>query len=197
MDEELRAQLTAMADEDARVREALAADASLYDGYNPQMEAVHRANAEALEVALESGWPGVSRVGKDGADAAWLVAQHAISRPEFQRRCLALMEEAVARGETPAWQAAYLNDRIRTLEGRGQLYGTQFDWDEAGEMSPQPIEDEANVDARRAEIGLPPLADAIEKNRRGVAENGEPAPKDHAKRRGEFEAWLRKVGWRT
>jgi hypothetical protein len=78
------------------------------------------ANAEALEIALESGWPGVSRVGKDGADAAWLVAQHAIGRPEFQRRCLALMEDAVARGDAPAWHAAYLADRIRTLEGRGQ-----------------------------------------------------------------------------
>jgi hypothetical protein len=76
------------------------------------------------------------------------------------------------------------------------LYGTQFDWDEAGQMSPSPIEDETNVDARRAEVGLSPIADAIATNRRGVAESGEPVPENHAKRRDEFAAWLRKVGWR-
>jgi hypothetical protein len=196
MDDALREKFIALAAEDARVREALAADASLYDGYNPQMEAVHRANAEALEAALESGWPGVARVGPDGADAAWLIAQHAIGKPEFQRRCLAALEEAAARGDAPAWQAAYLCDRVRSMEGRGQLYGTQFDWDENGEMSPQPIEDEDNIDARRAAVGLPPLAEAIARQRAGVAESGEPVPKDHARRRGAFEAWLRKVGWR-
>ena len=196
MDEALRRQLMAMAAEDLRMREALAADASLYDGYNPQMEAVHRANAEAMETILDSGWPGASRAGQDGAEAAWLVAQHAIGCPDLQRRCLKLVEEAVARGEAPAWQAAYLADRIRTLEGKGQLYGTQFDWDENGEMSPNAIEDAANVDARRAGIGLPPLADAVAKARRGVAESGEPVPKDREKRGREYEAWLKRVGWR-
>jgi hypothetical protein len=185
-----------MAAEDARMREALAADASLYDGYNPQKEAVHRANAEALEAVLQSGWPGVSRAGEDGAEAAWLIAQHAIGCPGFQRRCLAALEGAVARGDAPAWQAAYLADRIRTLEGRGQLYGTQFDWNQNGEMSPNAIDDAENVDARRAAVGLPPLADAIARARRRVADSGEPAVTDREKRNREYEAWLRKVGWR-
>jgi hypothetical protein len=142
-----------------------------------------------MEMILESGWPGKSRAGEDGAEAAWLVAQHAIGCPDFQRRCLTLVEEAVARGEAPAWQAAYLADRIRTLEGKGQTYGTQFDWDENGEMSPNAIE-------RRAEIGLPPLADAIAKARRRAVETGEPVPPDRERRGREYEAWLKRVGWR-
>jgi hypothetical protein len=109
---------------------------------------------------------------------------------------LTLVEEAVARGEAPAWQAAYLADRIRTLEGRGQTYGTQFDCDENGEMSPNAIEDAANVDARRAEIGLPPLADAIATARRRAVETGEPVPPDRERRGREYEAWLKRVGWR-
>jgi hypothetical protein len=66
--------------------------------------------------------------------------QHAISLPQFQRQCLALLQAAVTRGEAPAWQVAMLTDRIRILEGRQQLYGTQFDWDANGQMSPLPIE---------------------------------------------------------
>ncbi len=75
--------------------------------------------------------------------------QHAIANPALQRQCLKLIEEAVERGEAPAWQVAYLTDRIRVLEGSPQIYGTSFDWDEAGEMSPCEIEDREIVDGLR------------------------------------------------
>ena len=39
-----------------------------------------------------------------------------------------------------------------------QLYGTQFTVVD-GQWKPRPLEDEANVDKRRAEAGLPPLAE--------------------------------------
>ena len=50
----------------------------------------------------ENGWPGYSIAGPDGAEAAWIVAQHAISLPSFQRRCLDLITGAVESGEAPA-----------------------------------------------------------------------------------------------
>jgi hypothetical protein len=187
MDEALRQTLLALAAEDARVREELAADGSLFDGYHPRMETVHVENARALEAELDAGWPGVARVGEDGAEAAWRIVQHAIGLPAFQRRCLALIEKAIAHGDAPAYQAAYLSDRIRTFEGRPQVYGTQFDWDEAGQMSPKPIEDEANVDARRSRVGLPPLAEVTARHRADIARTGQP-PKDRAKGEQEFEA---------
>jgi hypothetical protein len=196
IDEPLRGRLLALAAEDARVREELAADGSLFEGYHPRMEAVHAKNAHALEAMLETGWPGLSRVGEDGAEAAWRIVQHAIGLPAFQRRCLALIEAAIAQGDAPAWQAAYLSDRIRIFEGRPQIYGTQFDWDEHGEMSPQPIDDAANVDARRAKIGLPPIEETTAQHRIRIARSAEGPPADPTKRRREFEAWARKAGWR-
>jgi len=43
------------------------------------------------QVVTGIGWPGKSRVGEDGARAAWLPTQLADSDPAFQRRCLDLL----------------------------------------------------------------------------------------------------------
>ncbi len=196
MDEELRYRLLELVAEDDRVRAELASDGALFDGYHPRMAAVHEANACALEAALNDGWPSIERVGEDGAEAAWRIGQHAISLPAFQRRCLKLIEKAVERGEVPARHAAFLADRIRMFEGRPQIYGTQFDWDENGEMSPLPIEAPAGVDARRAAVGLAPLEEAVARHRESVRRAGERPSNDPSRRRAEFEAWARKAGWR-
>ena len=42
------------------------------------------------EIVDQYGWPGKSMVGKDGAQAAWLLAQHADADHAFQKKCLAL-----------------------------------------------------------------------------------------------------------
>ena len=70
----------------------------------------------------------------------------------------ALLTEAVAQKEAQADHLAYLTDRVLVAEGQPQRYGTQF-YTDKGELKPRPIEDEANVDARRKEVGLPPLAE--------------------------------------
>jgi hypothetical protein len=90
-----------------------------------------------------------------------------------------------------------LEDRIRTFEGRPQRYGTQFDWDSAGQLSPLPIEDPAALDERRKAQGLRPLGEEIERQRRAAAQDGERPPVDWGARQREREAWLRQVGWRT
>lgn len=91
-DESLRQALLAMKEEDLSVRAALIAEGVLSDGYHPRMEAVHRSNAARLTGIIERyGWPGKSLVGEDGAEAAWLIAQHAIGDPPFMRRCLLLL----------------------------------------------------------------------------------------------------------
>ncbi|MFN3943849.1 MAG: DUF6624 domain-containing protein [Allosphingosinicella sp.] len=191
IDEARRRRLLDMAARDLALRERLAADGSLFDGYNPDMQTVHEENAAALqEIVAESGWPTAATVGTDGAEAAWLIAQHAIGLPDFQRACLAALKAAGA----PTWQSAYLEDRIRTLEGRPQLYGTQFDWNEEGEVRPMPIEDPEEVDARRAAVGLPPLSEAAARMRAESA--AEPKPRDLTARRARMDAWARSVGWR-
>jgi hypothetical protein len=62
------------------------------------------------------------------------------------------------REEVSQQNIAYLTDRVLLAEGKKQLYGTQFTR-EKGELQPRPIEDAAHVDQRRAEAGLPPLAE--------------------------------------
>ncbi len=197
LDQVLAAELISLAAEDGRVRDELARDGSLFQGYHPRMQAIHDRNAGRLtQVIDQHGWPGRSMVGEEAAHAAWLILQHAIGHPALQRRGLALLRET-ARGEVHPVEAAMLEDRIRCFEGRGQLYGTQFDWDEAGHLAPLPIEDAGNVDVRRAEIGLGPLAEDLERRRVAGMRSGEQPPADWSQRRREFEAWLREVGWRT
>lgn len=194
MERLLKDRLVAMAARDLETRDRLASDGSLFDGYHPEMRTVHEENARALKEVIEvGGWPGSNVVGPEGAEAAWLIAQHAIGLPDFQRTCLQYLEEAVAAGAAPAWQAAKLVDRIRTYEGRPQLFGTSFDWDESGELSPRPIEKPHEVDRRRAEVGLEPLASAIEKFRAGNL--GTPRPADVIEHRRSFANWLREAGW--
>ena len=193
----LRDELAAMAEEDQRVRAELAADGSLFDGYHPKMRGVHDRNAARLTAVIdEHGWPGRALVGEEGARAAWLVLQHAIGHPGLQRRGLLLLQDAVARGDVPPVEAAMLEDRIRVFEGRPQRYGTQFDWDESGQLNPLPVEDEANVDERRRSVGLGLLAEVIQRRREGMARSSEKPPKDWAERQRGFLAWARSVGWR-
>lgn len=183
-----------MVKEDLRVREELAATGELFEGYHPRMEDVHRRNAEELKLIIEShGWPGRSLAGDDGAQAAWLILQHAIGNPALQRRCLPLLREAARSGEADPAHAAWLEDRIRVFERRPQRYGTHFDWDDEGRMSPCALEDPERVDEYRREVGLGPLAERIEQVRAETA--GEPRPADLRKRREEMEAWARSVGW--
>lgn len=191
-------EIAAMARADLSLRTALAESGALFDGYHPDMERLHNDNALRLEAIIADigGWPPADSIGAEAAEAAWLIAQHAIGLPDFQRRMLALMQDAAAAGAIPAWQPAYLEDRIRVLEGRPQIYGTQFDWDDTGVLCPAPIENAGEVNARRAAAGLNTLEEKTAEMRARAKAEGETPPKAPAARREEADAWARKVGWR-
>lgn len=184
------------AEKDYETRARLVDEGTLFDGYNPEMEAVHLENAALLEQAFDAiGWPDRERLGDEGAAAAFVILQHAISRPDLQRRGLEMMLEAIPRGAANMLDAAYLSDRIAVFEGRPQLYGTQFDWFD-GELSPAPLADPDGVEQRRASVGLPPLADVTAHHRAHAVEEGAGPPPDIEARKAGFEAWARRVGWR-
>jgi hypothetical protein len=193
----IRAELISMAQADATLRAELAADGSLFQGYHPRMRALHDANGARLSAILQThGWPGSAQVGGDGAEAAWLIVQHGIAQPALQRHALELIQAAARDGSAAPVHAAMLEDRIRSFEGRPQLYGTQFDWDASNQLAPLPIEDPDGVDRRRAAVGLPPLALDLASRRRAMATGLERPPADWEARQREIEAWCREVGWR-
>lgn len=183
-----------MREEDFRVRDELVAAGELGGPYVPRMEAVHIRNAARLrELIAEHGWPAEDIAGEDGAKAAWFIAQHAVGEPHFQRHSLLLLRECAAAGRTPAWQAAYLEDRIAMQEGCPQRFGTQWmDSPDDGRIRPWTLADPDRVNEFRASVGLEPL--------QPIPEPG-PALDAHKRREVEqtqawWDQWLIDKGWR-
>ncbi len=193
LNEELRCELIAMRAEDMRVRAELAEANELGGAYVPRMEAVHVRNAARLgELIDQHGWPAEDIAGKDGAEAAWLIAQHAIGRPEFQRRALRLMHDCAIESRIPAWHAAYLEDRIAMYEGRPQRFGTQWiDDPRDGRARPWRIADAGRIAELRAGVGLPGLHPIPEPGPDLPADRQEEIRENHRW----WQAWLASKGW--
>ena len=115
--------------------------------------------ARLREIIAAHGWPTYSLVGEEAEDAAWAIAQHSDHDPDFQREALGWLRIAVENDDASPGNLAYLTDRIAVGAGEPQTYGTQIGCGEDGPSPSTPIADEAAVDERRAEAGLPPLAD--------------------------------------
>lgn len=132
--------------------------------YKKLIETVLKADEEDTawlkEVVSKHGWPSSSLVGKEGAFDAWLLVQHADADPKFQRQCLDLMTK-LPKGEVQKDNLALLTDRVLLAEGKKQIYGTQFEIT-GGKLVPKNLEDPDNVDKRRAEVGMEPLAKYLE-----------------------------------
>jgi hypothetical protein len=168
----LRDELLAMEAADQEVRSVLTTlfgsgerpDSTRMAAIAAQIQAVDTANTARLkQIVAQYGWPGKPIVGSDGVSAIFLLIQHADRDVAFQKEYLAWLEHAYRAGEIApeAGEAvALLTDRVRSNEGRPQLYGTQVQVRD-GKVAMLPMEDEANVDARRAALGLPPLSEYL------------------------------------
>jgi hypothetical protein len=163
VDEELRRELLTRRDEDQRVRQLVSPPkgqhmARLPDEVAAEWQRVDADNTGWLgDLLARRGWPGKTLVGEEGAQAAWLLAQHADHDPGLQRAFLDALRGAVAQGGASPGHLAYLEDWVRVHAGQPQLYGTQFTIT-GGELGPFPIEDPQRLDERRAEAGLEPFA---------------------------------------
>ncbi len=187
----LRETLLAMQQQDLSVRAELAADGSLFEGYHPRMEALHRANAQLLrQLIAEHGWPNEEIAGTDGAEAAWLVAQHSISEPEFMRSCRDLVAVEARAGRVPSWQHAYLYDRIQVSEGKPQRFGTQFEMTPDGPVVCE-VDQPERLDDNRKEVGLGPMHQRLA----AMAHEPRPSPEEFEARKATERAWRQKVGW--
>ena len=124
-------------------------------------EPVFRKNSRRLkEIVQAHGYPGLSLVGADGANAAWLIVQHSDFDSEFQETFLQMMELAVQEREASPREFAYLTDRVCVGTGRRQVFGTQCELD--GEWRKcRPLVEPDAVDRRRESVGLEPLAQYV------------------------------------
>ena len=120
------------------------------------------ANTQTMKhIIARYGWPGERLVGLMGAQASWLLVQHADHDREFQKQCHALLEAAVQNNDAQSQNLAYLTDRICVGDGVPQIFGTQWE---------HPIVDAEHVDERRAKVGLPPLAESVAQSKEMMEE---------------------------
>lgn len=188
---QLRVELLDLFRRDQRIRKELISLVNKYpakpgETYSEQAmpkaleaRAMDAESADFLEQTIEqSGWPTFDQVGKDGAEAAWLIAQHADARPVLQARALELMTAAAAKGQADPAKLAYLTDRVRVASGQKQRYGTQFTSDSEGVERPYPVEDGEPLDLRRAKVGLPPMTHAAKQWGKSLGVKASPVPLD-------------------
>lgn len=120
-----------------------------------------RSNQQRVAAIIDAyGWPPRSKVGYMAALAAFLIVQHADL--DFQIKYISLMRAAVAAGEAGKSDFALLEDRVLVRQGKLQRYGSQLKTID-GVTALDPIEDEANLDARRAEMELEPMCKYLER----------------------------------
>jgi hypothetical protein len=159
LNKELIEELKIIQERDQRYRGAMAeADEDLQDLWASQNELDSMNLVRIKEIIDEYGYPGKSMVGYHSG-VAFLVIQH--SDLETQEAYFPILKEAADAGEMRWSSLALLIDRIRMGKGQKQLYGSQITQNEQGEYIVYPIEDEANVNKRRAEVGLQPLEEYV------------------------------------
>ncbi|AGJ58894.1 DUF6624 domain-containing protein [[Kitasatospora] papulosa] len=121
-------------------------------------------------VLAEHDWPGHRLVGPDAARAAWSLALHADDDADFQRAATTLLERAVQDGDARIQHWAHLYDRTLVNSGHPQEFGTQQILTATG-VQLCPVHAPDSLDQRRASIGLPPIATALETVHRRFAQD--------------------------
>ena len=109
---------------------------------------------ELLKLLDIYGWPTASSVTEYAAAGAALIINH--TTYEIRSQYYPMLEQAFNQGEAQPLRYAKMTDRLLVEEGKKQLFGTQWKFENSGRV-PHPIEEPEYVDKRRAEIGLGPL----------------------------------------
>jgi hypothetical protein len=117
---------------------------------------------KVTEILDTYGWVGADKVGGTANQTLFLVIQH--SDLKTQQKYLPMMREAVKNKNANSSALALLEDRVALGEGKRQIYGSQIGRDdETNKNYVLPLDDPDNVDKRRAEAGLEPLADYVKR----------------------------------
>ncbi|WP_185117047.1 DUF6624 domain-containing protein [Chryseobacterium sp. T16E-39] len=164
----LVARLTNIYDEDQKYRQQIEGIEKKYGSVSKELNdhwkiIAQKDSLNLIEVKAildQYGWLGPDVVGSQGSTTIFLVIQHADLAT--QEKYLPMMREAVKNGKAKSSSLALLEDRVALRQGKRQIYGSQIGRDpETKVYFVSPLEDPDHVDKRRAEAGLPPLAEYI------------------------------------
>lgn len=189
-------QIIELMQRDIETRDKLIKEGALHESYHPSLRKVHHENANKLEEIIKRiGIPTIEKIGTEAYEASWLIVQHAIEHPQFMKRYRDSLKAIAHQHKTYAIHFAYLSDRINFFEGRPQQYGTQFDWDDQGEMSPYVVDNLEKVNNRRISLGLNSLEEQTLLMRKHMLDTNQKPPENLVQRKVDFLRWKKEVGW--
>ena len=143
---ELRDQISRLLKDDQAVREREGFDAR-------KMAEADRRTAGPLKTIFDRyGVPTYDMVGVQAAKDFVTMVQH--QSPEFRRAVLPKLKANVDVGQADPGTYATVYDRSQRDQGKNQFYGEQLECTTGKALEEAPIDDEANVNLRRAELGL-------------------------------------------
>lgn len=145
-----------------RLRDSLiniyGAESKEADVYQKIYRKNHAVNIKKVKKILNKyGWPEPTLIGERGNRTICNVLQHADQKT--REHYIPLMKQAVLDKKLEARYLVRAEDRIATNKGELQIYGGQMKYyPETKSFNVWPVFDPANIDKRRAEIGLEPIA---------------------------------------
>jgi hypothetical protein len=140
------------------------------------LAAAHTNNTDQRSTTFMRGlldqydWIDSQRFGERVSMGAWLMVQHADDHVDLQQLALSRMEPHLKTGGVSKGDYAFLWDRVAVNTGKKQRYGTQPTWEctPEGTLTLKPLEDPANVNARRKTMGLGTVEDGLASMARSV-----------------------------
>ena len=192
----IKNEIIKMKDRDQKILEEISKRSNIFDDYHKELRYIHQANALRLQEIIEKiGFPTISKVGKEGYEAAFIIIQHAIDFPDFMKISAEMLKKEASTDNASIIHYAYLIDRIHVYQDLNQIYGTQFDFDASGEMCPINVEDLEKVNHNRLAIGLNSIYDQIEIMRNRAKKLHQLPPKNPIEKKKKYDMWRKEVGW--
>ncbi len=110
-------------------------------------------NTDYIKGLIKAGqFPFITKSSEKAYNAAFVAVQHSNDR-QLMLDTVKLLEGA-STDDVRKSHLAYLMDRLRIMDNKPQLYGTQFKKDSDGRIVFFEIEQEEDLDKRREELGL-------------------------------------------
>jgi len=145
-----------------RLRDSLiniyGAESKEADVYQKEYRKNHVLNIKKIKKILDKyDWPELTLIGAQGNRTICNVLQHADQ--ETREHYIPRMKQAVLDKKLEPRYLVRAEDRIATDKGELQIYGGQMKYyPETKSFNVWPVFDPINIDERRAEIGLEPIA---------------------------------------